>query len=84
MTKDTGIQYGLEMGALSDDIEVQLRRQGLTLGSVDSVRSVQGWADAITSLGIQELLTMAERDKARKRLMKRISALVQRKQESHD
>jgi hypothetical protein len=84
MTKDTSIQYGLEMGALSDDIEDQLQRQGLTLGSIDSVRRVQGWADAITSLGIQELLTMAERDKARKRLMKRISTLVQRKQDSHD
>jgi hypothetical protein len=84
MKKDTSIQFGLEMGALSDDIEVQLRHQGLTLGSIDSIKRVQGWADAITSLGIQELLTMTERNKARKRLMKRISALVQRKQEGHD
>ena len=70
------VSYGLTFGAMADDIEVQLRRQGLTLGSKDSEHRIQRWADEITSLGIHELLTNSERDRARKRLMKVIRPLV--------
>ena len=68
--------YGIAMGALSDDIEDQLRRQGLTLGVGPEADRIQRWANEITSLGLHELLTGAERDRARKRLLKEIRPLV--------
>lgn len=70
------VSYGLTFGALADPIEVQLRRQGHTLGSKDATHRIQRWADEITSLGIHQLFTGAERDRARKRLMKEIKSLV--------
>ena len=70
------VSYGLTFGAMADDIEVQLQRQGLTLGSKDATHRIQRWADEITNLGIHGLLTGAERDCARKRLIKEIKPLV--------
>jgi hypothetical protein len=64
------------MGALADDIEVQLRHQCLSLGSRSDADRIQRWANEISSLGIHGLLTEAERDRARKRLMKEIRLLV--------
>lgn len=68
--------FSLSMGALADDIEVQLRQQGLTLGSRSDADRIQRWANEISSLGIHGLLTEAERDRARKRLLKEIRPLV--------
>lgn len=67
--------FGLTFGTLCDDIEVQLRRQGLTLG--DRAEMVQRWVNALCDLGISEIITEADRDRARKRLMKRIPSMVQ-------
>ena len=66
--------YGIEFGALSDDIEVQLQRQGFTLG--DRAERTQRWANEICSLRIHGLLTEAESDRARKRLWKELTATV--------
>lgn len=84
MSSAAEIRFELAMGALCDDIESQLRRQGLTLGATDTVERVQRWANAITDLGIQEFLTNAERNKALNRLMKRISTLVLALEEEAD
>lgn len=69
-------RFNLAMGALCDPIEVQLRRQGLTLGSPDYAQRVERWATEISSLRIHGLLTEAESDRARKRLVKEILAEV--------
>ena len=68
--------YSLSMGALSDPIEVQLQQQGLTLGSADYAQRVERWANEISGLRIHGLLTEAESDRARKRLMKEIRGQV--------
>lgn len=68
--------FSLSMGALADDIEVQLRQQGLTLGDRSDADRIQRWANEISSLGIHGLLTEAERDRARKRLRREIRLLV--------
>lgn len=60
--------YGVEFGALCDDIEVQLQRQGFTLG--DRAVLFQRWATEISSLRIHGLLTESESDRAHKRLWK--------------
>ena len=75
--------YGISFGALADDIEDQLRRQGWTLG--DQAGRYQRWADEISSLRIHQLLTEAESNRARKRLWKEITAAaVPLPEESHD
>ena len=66
--------YGIEFGALCDDIEVQLQRQGFTLG--DQAERLQRWANEITSLRIHGLLTESESDRARKRMWKELTAIV--------
>jgi len=66
--------YGIEFGALSDDIEVQLQRQGFTLG--DRAERIQRWATEISSLRIHGLLTESESDRARKRLWKELTQTV--------
>lgn len=63
--------YGITLGALADDIEDQLQRQGWTLG--DRAERFQRWANEISSLRIHELLTETESDRARKRLWKKIT-----------
>ena len=63
--------YEIAFGALADDIEDQLQRQGWTLG--DRAERFQRWADEISSLRIHELLTEAESDRARMRLWKQIA-----------
>ena len=67
--------FGLTFGALCDDIEVQLRRQGLTLGS--DAGMVQRWVSSWHELRTSGLITNGESDRARDRLMKRITAMVQ-------
>lgn len=66
--------YGVEFGALADDIEVQLQRQGVTLG--DRAPLFERWATEIYSLRIHGLLTESESDRARKRLWKELTATV--------
>ena len=66
--------YGVEFGALCDDIEVQLQRQGFTLG--DRAVLFQRWSTEISSLRIHGLLTESESDRARKRLWKELTATV--------
>lgn len=66
--------YDIEFGALCDDIEVQLQRQGLTLGN--RAERTQRWANEITSLRIHGLLTEAESDRARRRLWKELTQAV--------
>lgn len=66
--------YGVTFGALCDDIEVQLQRQGFTLG--DRAALLQRWSTEISSLRIHGLLTEAESDRARKRLWKELTATV--------
>lgn len=46
--------YGITFGALCDDIEIQLQRQGFTLG--DRAPLFQRWSTEISSLGIHGLL----------------------------
>ena len=75
-------RFSVSVGALCDPIEDQLQRQGLTLG--DAAKQIQGWANAITDLAIFELLTETERNRARRRLMKRISSRIQRLPDSDD
>lgn len=70
------IRFSLAMGALSDPIEVQLQRQGLTLGSADYAKRVERWATAISSLRIHGLLTEAESGRARKRLLQEIQGKI--------
>lgn len=65
-------RFSLAMGALSDPIEEQLQRQGLTLGSADYAQRVERRATEISNLRIHGLLTEAESDRARKRLIKEI------------
>ena len=67
--------FGLCLSALADDLEVQLQKQGLTLG--DQAQLLQRHADAITLLRIHEVITGAESDRARERLFKRIRRTVQ-------
>jgi hypothetical protein len=62
--------YGISFGALSDDIEDQLLRQGFTLG--DKAQKTQRCADYISYLRIHSMLTETESDRARQRLMKEI------------
>ena len=62
--------YSITFGALCDDIEVQLQRQGFTLG--DRATLFQRWATEISSLRIHGLLTETESDRARKRLWKEL------------
>ena len=66
--------FGLSLGALSDDIEVQLTRQGLTLGDSDAL--FQRMANEITHLRINEIITGGESDRAQQRLLKRMSCCV--------
>ena len=68
------IRFSLAMGALCDPIEEQLQRQGLTLG--DYAQRVGRWAAEISDLRIHGLLTEAESDRARNRLMKELKAAV--------
>lgn len=64
--------YGITFGAMCDDIEIQLQRQGFTLG--DRAPLFQRWSAEIGSLRIHGLLTEAESDRARKRLWKELTA----------
>jgi hypothetical protein len=66
--------YGISFGALSDDIEDQLLRQGFTLG--DKAQKTQRCADYISFLRIHSILTETESDRARERLMKEIKRTV--------
>jgi hypothetical protein len=66
--------YQIAFGALADDIEDQLKPQGLTLGSRASM--IHRAAENISYLAIHGLLTDSEKDRARKRLMKEIKAAV--------
>ena len=64
--------YNLSFGALSPDIEDQLRPQGFTLaGSANRIHRIDRY---ITFLGIHEILTESERMNARKRLAREIKA----------
>ena len=64
--------YDISFGALCDDIEDQLQRQGFTLG--DRAPLFERWATEISNLRIHGLLTEAESDRARKRLWKELTA----------
>ena len=66
--------FQIAFGALADDIEDQLRPQGLTLGSRTSM--IHRAAENISYLAIHGLLTDNEKDRARKRLMKEIKVAV--------
>lgn len=66
--------FQISFGALADDIEDQLRPQGLTLGSRASM--IHRAAENISFLAIHQFLTDSEKDRSRKRLMKEIKAAV--------
>jgi hypothetical protein len=68
--------FHLSLRTLSVDIAIQLREQGLTLGSQSDSNRVQRWANEINGLAILGLLTESERDRARKRLLKKIRLMV--------
>jgi len=67
--------FGLTFGVLCDDLETQLRRQGLTLGS--DAEMVQRWVNSWHELRTSGLITNGESDRAHDRLMKRITTMVQ-------
>ena len=61
--------WELVFGAMADSIEAQLRKQGY---KIVGPAHAQQLADAITLLAIHGILTDAEKQKARQRLMKRL------------
>jgi hypothetical protein len=72
--------YSISFGALADPIQHQLERQGFALDlDTDQVDRLQMCADSIARLKIQSLLTEAEGDRVRNRLMKRITKHVVRR-----
>lgn len=60
----------LRFGAMAPPIEDQLRQHGLTSATKMRITMRQRQADAVTLLGVSEVLTSAEVRKARARLMK--------------
>lgn len=60
------VKFWMRLGCLAAPIEEQLNEQGLTLG--ESAQHMQSNADSISNLYIQDLLTEAETERARKRL----------------
>jgi hypothetical protein len=62
--------FSVSFGALSPPIDEQLRQQGLKLGTDPLVRCrLQRDADEVTRLRVRRILTEAESDKARKRIL---------------
>lgn len=73
MSKENHIS--IRMGALVPTIEHQLIEQGVQIVPPDLVDDLQKDADAITRLLIRRIITQAEGDKARKRIMKEFRKL---------
>ncbi|SER23144.1 MULTISPECIES: hypothetical protein [Pseudomonas] len=63
----------VKMGVLAPSLVEQLKPYGLKL---DQVQSLQDLNHAITRLYLAEVLTETEKERARKRLMKRITDAV--------
>lgn len=66
--------FAVSFGGLCDDLEIQLNRQGLTLGSHAELMNRD--AHEIARLRIRGLLTEVESGKARNRLFKEIGKHV--------
>ena len=60
------------MGALADALETQLDKQGLRFKDDALGMACQGYHDAIVRLAICGILTHTEKERAQKRLMKKI------------
>ena len=71
-----GSDLSLSFGALSPALGKQLREQGLTPHRGQLVDEWQRYADAITTLAIQQLIVDGETTRARHRLLKRIAKVV--------
>jgi hypothetical protein len=67
----------IEFGALAAPIESQVREAGYAISNADA-RFVQRFADAVSVLSVGGYLTDAEKDRVRKRIMKRIQASLGR------
>lgn len=65
------MKLGINFGAFSEPIVVQLLNQGVSSNS-EMIEAWQKSADAITRLNILELLSDSETRAARKRLLKKI------------
>lgn len=63
-------RIGLHFGAISDPIKEQLEAQKLRIPK--RIRLFQRMADSITLLGIHDIITDKERDKARQRLINKM------------
>lgn len=63
------------LGSLCDDPSLQLKKQGINLNERDA-RVIDRAAESIDYLFVQCLLSEAEKDRARKRLMKEIRKIV--------
>ncbi len=70
-TKKEIPNISIRFGALPHQIKKQLADQGFR-GKTSALRKFQDWADWLTILSIDGLLTQREVGNARRRLMKRI------------
>lgn len=64
-------EFGIHMGALCDPISTQLEQQGVVVPK--NIDAHDATSKAITMLLIHGLLTCTEGEKARKRLMKKLT-----------
>ena len=67
-----GERFGVHFGALCDPIEKQLTDQGQRFEKREYAKVIQAWADSITRLLINDILSESEAHRAHKRLMKKL------------
>lgn len=75
-------KIGLQFGALAPPLDEQLVEQGIAAG-VRNLRQLQQDADAVSRLAVRQILTEAEADKARQRIIKRVGKLLSGKEEGN-